>query len=224
MISHCQHTKGDFVDFTSGEVLMDFETSSGFLEFLYGDSDFMDCMKIIHSDQQRYNRLFLRVKYMMDLGQCMFLTLTFNEETLNSSSAESRHNWVKRFLKRNFNCYVANIDFGKKTQREHFHAIVLGDDLKSVEKWKYGYSSAKYIYDNKESSERISHYLLKLAYHFVKDTVKRNKVIYSRDTWKYNPVSFPFYKPKKVIPEDKQLCFWDHLPSNFSNFDLEDYE
>ena len=129
-IYSCCLTHSDFVDFSSGEVLMDYETAIDLQQLLLGDSDYSDCIKIIHADNQRYNRLFFRVKYMMDLGQCMFLTLTFDEDSLKNSSSESRHNWVKRFLKRNFNCYVANIDFGKTTQREHFHAVVLGDDLK----------------------------------------------------------------------------------------------
>lgn len=220
-IKYCQSHKDDFIDMSTGEVKMTYETSLGLLEFLKYDSDFNDSMKIIHADNRRYNRLFQRIIYFMNFGTCLFLTLTFKDDVLESTNEDSRRRYVRRFLKEYSNCFIANIDYGSKTDREHYHAFILYPDVKIVENWKYGFSNAQIIRDNPKDCERVTRYILKIANHFVKSTVKRNYAIYSRwsDDWK-----LPEYPEKVIIPEDEQLCFWEHLPHlNDSNFDRSDY-
>lgn len=220
-IKYCQSSHQDFIDYESGKTILTFEQSCGFLEFLKYDSEFNDSMKIIHADNRRYNRLLQRVIFFMNMGTCLFLTLTFTDDVLASTSEDSRRQYVRKFLKKYSNCFIANIDYGSKTDREHYHAFILYPDVKIVEDWKYGFSNAQIIRDSKSDLERITRYILKIANHFVKSTVKRNYAIYSRwsDDWRFEA---PQVVPE--VPEDKQLQFWDHLPHLYdSNFDRDEY-
>lgn len=211
---HCDH-----INEITGELLMSYETACGLLEFLKYDSDFNDAMKVIHADNRRYNRIFHRLNYMMTLGSCLFVTLTFSDDAMNRNNEVSRKKAVKTFLKAHSDLYIANIDFGSKTGREHYHAVILNSDPKICDDWVYGYSNAQMIRDNIDSSDRIARYMIKIINHFVKSTVRRNYVIYSRSKWTYKVKK----KPAQIIRlPDEQLCFWEHLPHlNDSNFDYE---
>lgn len=219
-ILYCVNNKADFVDFKTGEILLTYEAALGLQDLEWGTKNWHDAINIIHADNSRYNRLFKRIKKYLDMGQCWFLTLTFTDDVLNSTNDETRRKYVRRFLKEYSNCYIANIDFGKKTDREHYHAVILIEDGSFIQNWSFGYSSAYPIKDNKSSSERISKYMLKIANHFVKKTVKRNKVIYSiyRDKWVYKEPA------KKVDNNEKiqELKFWENSVGGLSTLDYLD--
>lgn len=68
-----------------------------------------------------YNSLY----NMPDKYIAYFVTLTFKPEVLESTSKQTRRTYIARFLKENTYYYIANIDYGKKNDREHYHAIVL---------------------------------------------------------------------------------------------------
>jgi hypothetical protein len=120
---------------------------------------------------------------MLSNGECLFLTLTFNDDALNRSTADSRRQCVRRFLN-GFNApYVANIDFGGKNDREHYHAVIC---LKKADfdgyKWAktYGFYKAQVI-KGANSDKRLAKYISKLTAHAIKETCKGNRIIYSRD-------------------------------------------
>lgn len=222
-VQSCLRQRDDFVDFKSGRTLLTFEQAYQINSNLmdWGDRDYVDCLKIIHADNARFNRMFGRLKMFMDSGTCLFLTLTFTDDALKIQE-DTRRTYVRRFLKSHSDLFIANIDFGSKTGREHYHAVIRCDDVKIVEDWKYGWSNAQVIVDDPASIQRVARYIVKIAAHFVKDTTKKCRLIYSvyRSKWDYVPSDHSI--PKK--PVEKQLCFWDHLPSSCdSNFDREDY-
>lgn len=242
---HCVNSHSDYVDFASGEVEMDFETANNIWSFLQYSKDFDDCLKIIHADNVRYNRLLNRIKRFLDLGDCVFFTLTFTDDVLNNTNEDTRRKYVRRFLKQHSSLYIANIDFGPKTNREHYHGVIVIDYDKInsfVASWAHGFANARLIIDNKQSSERVSRYMLKIANHFVKKSVKRNYVIYSRESVKFAPDLSNFFslgvadsfgnltdvhvfRIERFYLPDVQLSFWNHLPHlNDSNFDLDDYD
>lgn len=55
------------------------------------------------------------------------LTLTFKNEVLNNTSSSSRLDYVRKYLNLVSRDYFCCIDFGKRTGREHYHAIVVFD-------------------------------------------------------------------------------------------------
>lgn len=136
-------------------------------------------------NSNRYHRastINKRIEYIVDNGQAVFGTLTFTDEVLKQTSFETRRQYVRKFLKANCSIYVANIDFGKNKEREHYHFVGSPFNRK-IDKgsWRFGfdhYKSVKY-----GSPKTLARYVHKLSNHAVKDTaffVNQNP-IYSRN-------------------------------------------
>lgn len=143
---------------------------------------FDEACKIIESDRSRHKRLKNRIKRMLDKGQCIFLTLTFTDDVLYNTTAATRKQYVIRTLMQISDEYVANIDFGKLHEREHYHAVILAD-FYSQESWPYGFSKGKPIFYHIDDPLPIAKYMIKLTNHALKDTCKRSQVIYSKRTY-----------------------------------------
>ena len=139
--------------------------------------------KIENASCHRATRLRSRIEKMLLNGECLFLTLTFNDETLNNTSADTRRQYVRKYLKR-FKCsYVANIDFGKENGREHYHAVINTSRIE-LKDWRiYGNINVERVRNNRIelSKTRLSKYISKLSNHAIKETTKRSCLIYSRD-------------------------------------------
>lgn len=138
--------------------------------------------KIDNAGCHRAMRLRQRIESMLLNGDCLFLTLTFNDNTLNQTSAETRRKYVRRYLKQ-FNCaYVANIDFGSENGREHYHAVINTSRI-DLALWRsYGNINVERV-RNKSielNKTRLSKYISKLSNHAIKETTRRCCLIYSR--------------------------------------------
>lgn len=153
------------------------------------EKEFKEYERISHAKSERVVRLKKRVFDMVFGNDCLFLTLTFTDKKFETTSAEFRRIAVKRFL-RHFNVpYVANIDFGKKNGREHYHALLQIDEI-DYHLWKYGAINGIKVRNDisfdedgvitSESVERIARYISKLTNHAIKETTKRSVIMYSR--------------------------------------------
>lgn len=141
-----------------------------------GSINLDQCHKIDHNKYKRTTRLRNRVSSLIKSGQAYFITLTFRDDVLDNTNEDTRRKYVRRFLKQNCSEYVANIDYGKTTEREHYHAITNCD----IENWPYGFSNSKAIAPNLESETKLPMYITKLTHHALKKTVKGSSLIYSR--------------------------------------------
>lgn len=163
-------------DYLSSMQLMNYAIENDCVDLL------RECSKINHATYKRTQRLKDRIRAMLLNGSCIFLTLTFNDDTINNTTAKQRRVAVSRYLKQ-YNCmYVANIDFGKLHNREHYHALI---NCKQVEYqgWKkYGSIDFERVKnkDIETDNIRLSKYISKLSNHAVKETTKRSTLIYSR--------------------------------------------
>lgn len=153
-------------------------------ECLYNElgKEFNEVVKIDHASCNRATRLRKRIESMLLNGDCLFLTLTFNDNTLSNTSDNTRRQLVSRYLK-TFNCqYVANIDYGGKNGREHYHAVINSSSI-DLSAWrKYGNINVQRV-RNKSielSKTRLSKYISKLSNHAIKETTRRCCLIYSR--------------------------------------------
>lgn len=147
--------------------------------------------RISHARYSRVSRLKKRIADIIVGHNALFLTLTFTDKTLASSSATSRRRFVHYFLKQ-FNVpYVGNIDFGKKNHREHYHAVIQIDKI-DYSLWKYGAIHGLKIRNSVEVDEdtgelsckditKLARYIAKLTNHAIKETTHRSVIIYSRD-------------------------------------------
>jgi len=145
------------------------------------ENEFKECYRINKASYERVKRLKTRVETMLQSGPCLFLTLTFNDFSLENTTSKERRVAVSRYLKQ-YNCkYVANIDFGKENHREHYHAIIQCDSV-DYSKWTYGAINGEKIRNKDISTDtlKLSKYVSKLTNHAIKETTKRSALIYSR--------------------------------------------
>lgn len=143
---------------------------------------YAEAIRAAASDFKRNNRLKNRISDFMSKGTCVFVTLTFRDSVLEFTSADTRRQYVRKFLKSCSQYYVANIDFGDLNDREHYHGIVVCENV-DMDGWKYGYAYCERI-KTTSNRLRLAKYISKLANHAVKETCKRNHLIYSRDMGK----------------------------------------
>lgn len=163
-----------------------FENNS--LEIMYNSLcdrfGFRSIIEGIRINDARYHKI-RRLKQKVDsiintTGNSFFLTLTFTNSSLEKLSSKTRRRYVHYYLKSISNNYVANIDFGKRNHREHYHAVVQCERIEA-KKWLYGNLDFELIDITKEkSSECLSKYVAKLVNHAIKETNKRCVLIYSR--------------------------------------------
>lgn len=146
------------------------------------NKELLEAYKINEAYWKRLRRLKQRVNEMLTSGPCLFLTLTFTDETLQNTTEKKRRVAVSRYLKQ-FNCkYIANIDFGAENHREHYHAVIQCKSVDTTSWHKYGAIYIEKVRNNgiKRNSERLSKYVCKLSNHAIKETTRRSSLLYSR--------------------------------------------
>lgn len=138
--------------------------------------------RVVISDSQRRKRLTKRLKEMFSRGECVFLTLTFRDDVLESTSFETRRRYVTRYLQSQSTDFVANVDFGGKNGREHYHCVVLTSRV-DCKPWvdSYGGTKVKKILTSDKSARKLSSYITKLVGHAYKaSTTSSFSLVYSR--------------------------------------------
>lgn len=137
-----------------------------------------EARRINHASYYRMQRLKKRIASMLDSGSCLFLTLTFTDEVLRKTTEDTRRQAVRRYLKSFGVPYVANIDYGKKNGREHYHAVIQTDHV-DYSAYTYGAINGEKIH-SAEDYVKLSKYVAKLTNHAIKQTNKRQVIIYSK--------------------------------------------
>lgn len=148
--------------------------------------------------QRAKRRLYNKIKALLNKHKCLFLTLSFNDETMKRTSEKTRERYIKEFLKNETALYIANRDYGTKNGREHYHALIVActltdDDIKGDEMkrrknqinfcaYKYGNINARFIGTRYQvKGERANEQTaLNLTNHFLKDTTRESRIITSR--------------------------------------------
>lgn len=149
------------------------------------DLSLADQIKLHSINNNRYRRVqYLRAK-VSDIvlnGKAIFLTLTFTDDVLASTSVETRRKYVRRFLKEQCSQYCANIDFGSKNGREHYHAIISAlNGSVDLSKWQYGAINVQRIRTTENDCRKTCKYIAKLTCHAIKETTGHGyRIIYSR--------------------------------------------
>ena len=147
----------------------------------YGD-DFKIANQVIDNHRRRNRKLRQKLTPIILSLDGQFLTITFSDETLATTTFETRRLYVKRFLKEvSPSFYVANLDYGSENGREHYHAIIKGRI--DYSKWyKYGIINGEVIRPYTKDVAKVSEYINKLTNHHIKASAKQSKLIYSRKT------------------------------------------
>ena len=137
-----------------------------------------EAIRIHNAKVHRVTRLKRRIESICS-ERAYFLTLTFTDDVLSRTDEKTRRKYVSRSLKSISSDYVANIDYGSKNEREHYHAVVRADYI-DYHFWSYGIMYAEVISSNDDSFLLLSKYVSKLTNHAIKETCKRKAIIYSK--------------------------------------------
>lgn len=143
--------------------------------------EWKEAKMVNEASYKRTKRLKDKILNMLESGSCIFLTLTFKDNVLENTISETRKKYVSRYLKKVSNCYIANIDFGKKNEREHYHALVQCDSVDG-KWWRENCGSINFerVIVALDCETKLAKYINKLTNHAIKETTRRNCVIYSR--------------------------------------------
>ena len=145
----------------------------------YGSTTLKVANNLNRASYQRTARLKQRIKEAVESGSAYFITITFNPETLKNTNEQTRRKYVSRWLKSLTPFYVANIDYGEKNGREHYHAVITSDK-RPPKTWTYGFVDILKVKTTETDTKRISKYISKLTNHAIKNTTKSKRIIYSR--------------------------------------------
>lgn len=170
----------------TGEIVhteLDYWTAVEMRSFLRSTQpeDFHEAELVADANKHQIGRLRKRIQKMLTTSNdCVFLTLTFRDDVLDKTSSETRRQYVRKWLKDVSTEYVANIDFGAKNGREHYHAV--SNAHVDPTTWLYGACNVQAVRYNPESKScvKLAKYVSKLTNHAIKETTKRCALIYSR--------------------------------------------
>lgn len=133
--------------------------------------DFMkqarDYTRAVSARKRKKNRANKYIRGMFDSYDTLhFVTLTFSPESLEKLSYTTRRRYTREWLETNCRDYCANIDYGKKNGREHYHALVALPKSGTYQPWPYGFQKVRLFHMPEDSSPaKISGYICKLANH-----------------------------------------------------------
>ena len=145
----------------------------------YGYTTLKVANNLNHAFYKRVARLKERIREAVESGSAYFITITFNNDTLSKTNEKTRRLYITRWLKTLSPFYVANIDYGKTTGREHYHAVITSDQ-RPPKTWPYGFIDILKVKTTDNDTTRISKYISKLTNHAIKNTTKSKRIIYSR--------------------------------------------
>ena len=145
---------------------------------MFNLENWQEAHRINKASYARVRRLKTRIASMLKNGECLFLTLTFTDEILGKTTEDTRRQAVRRYLKSFGVPYVANIDYGKKNGREHYHGVIQIPRI-NYSAYTYGAINGERI-RSVEDYTKLSKYVAKLTNHAIKQTNKRQVIIYSK--------------------------------------------
>ena len=157
----------------------DYSSLRDYLASSFGVCSMLEGYRLNDSFKHRKGRLKSKIYTIISSGSSFFLTLTFTDDVLNSTSEFTRRRYVTRYLKKISSDYVANIDYGELNDREHYHCVVASEKVLRSD-WKYGIMKWEKIILCNNSDEVLSKYVLKLHSHAIKTSTKRNYCLYAR--------------------------------------------
>ena len=140
--------------------------------------------KLLNARIQKVGRIKKRLLYLLIRYKYIwFCTFTFNNNYINKCERTKR-DLIKSVLNTHDFKYILNIDYGKNTQRQHFHCIIATDidmDLNQYFQSYYvgGYSLSIQCKKGIDDLSRLTKYIDKLVNHCIKATTNRQRLVYN---------------------------------------------
>ena len=142
-----------------------------------------DFEKILNARYSKVGRIKRRLVYLLTFSKYIwFCTFTFDNYYINKSTRTKR-DLIKNCINTNDFKYILNIDYGKTTEREHYHCIIgTNKDINVNDFIKDNYPCfclAINCKTNYADFDRLSKYVNKLTNHCIKATTKRQRILYN---------------------------------------------
>lgn len=141
-----------------------------------GDDIKKQCERIFNAHRKKSQRLKKRIEKILEKPS-VFITYTFTDETLENTCAKTRRVYISRELKSLNVPYIANIDYGKINEREHYHAIA---QIDWIDRELYDLGTIYVEKISTKNSTALAKYINKLTNHALKETTGSDRLIYSR--------------------------------------------
>lgn len=139
--------------------------------------------KILKARYQKVSRIKKRLIYLLSRCEYVwFCTFTFDNYYINKCDRTKR-DLMKSVLNTHDFLYILNIDYGKTTEREHYHCIVGTNINFDVNQYIQAYypcfSCSILCKKGKNDFNRLSKYINKLTNHCIKATTKKQRLLYN---------------------------------------------
>ena len=165
--------------------------------------DFKSARRIINRKKWRRKNCYKKLEPIINLYEELFYkkgiycnivfgTCTFDNKSMTWKE-ETRTKKVNKWIKEHFIIALANIDYGKTTEREHHHFIGLtfeelertgkkgkkGFDMyeiKNNKNYSLGFEPNLEIVNNFNNDKKLSNYLVKLNFHSNKKSTRNRRI------------------------------------------------
>lgn len=142
-----------------------------------------DFERLLNSRIQKVGRIKKRLLYLLIRYKYIwFCTFTFNNNYI-SKSERTKRDLIKKYLNTHDFKYILNIDYGKNTQRQHFHCILATNsnfDVNNYFQSSYPCHSLSILCKKGyEDLNRLTKYIDKLVNHCIKSTTNRQRLVYN---------------------------------------------
>lgn len=140
--------------------------------------------KLLNARIQKVGRIKKRLLYLLlRYNYIWFCTFTFSDKYINKSERTKR-DIIKSVLNTHDFKYILNIDYGKTTQRQHFHCILATNIDMDVNQffqsfYKGGFSLSIPCKKGVDDLTRLTKYIDKLVNHCIKATTKKQRIVYN---------------------------------------------
>lgn len=172
--------------------------------------------KILQARYQKVGRIKKRLVYLLSRYKYIwFCTFTFDNYYINKCDRTKR-DLIKSVINTHDFKYILNIDYGKTTEREHYHCIIATDIDFNVNQYIQNFYPCFCLAIQCKRGEndfiRLSKYINKLTNHCIKATTKRQRLVYN------------FKGYDNLCPTSRDLTIMFHLDYEnlFSNVSLLD--
>ena len=140
--------------------------------------------KLLNARIQKVGRIKKRLLYLLlRYKYIWFCTFTFSDKYINKSERTKR-DLIKSVLNTHDFKYILNIDYGKQTQRQHFHCILATDIDMDVNQYfqdfyNGGFTLSIQCKKGIDDLARLTKYIDKLVNHCIKATTRRQRLVYN---------------------------------------------
>ena len=139
--------------------------------------------RILSARYMKVSRVKKRLVYLLyNFRYIWFCTFTFDDYYIDKCD-RTKKDLIKKCINKFDFKYILNVDYGKKTERQHYHCIIGTNYNLELDKYlKEHYmcfSSALLCNTDITDLKRLTKYINKLSNHCIKASTKRERIIYN---------------------------------------------